>query len=73
MTTNEQDDSLPALQGLEHADWLTPATTILARQTNDLVRTIAEREMDADLSPFDFAKLLFEAACRAENDAAPRS
>jgi hypothetical protein len=73
MTDNGSDDNIPALQGIESADWLVPATAELARQTNNRVRMIADREMECGLSPLDFTKLLIEAALRAEADADPRA
>lgn len=69
MKRDQADDSMPHLQGLGKADWLSPATAQLARQTNDLVRALAAREMEPGLSPSDFTKLLIEAAQKAEADA----
>lgn len=69
MKREQPDDGMPELQGLTRTDWLSPATTLLARQTNDLVRTLAAREMEPGLSTSDFTKLLIEAARQAEADA----
>lgn len=57
------------MQGLEGADWLSPAIRILARETNDRVRALADREMEVGLSSSDFTGLLVEAAKRATDDA----
>lgn len=57
---------MPGLQGLSRTDWLSPATALLARQTNDLVRDLAAKEMEPGLSTSDFTKLLLEAAQKAE-------
>jgi hypothetical protein len=64
-----RDNETVLMQGIERADWLTPATAELARQTNDRVRTIADRELEPGLSPADFITLLIEAAQRAKADA----
>lgn len=69
MKRDQADDSMPELQGLGKTDWLSPATAQLARQTNDLVRALAAREMELGLSASDFTKLLIEAAQKAEAEA----
>lgn len=66
MKPDQADDAMPALQGLGKADWLSPAIALLARQTNDLVRDLAAKEMEPGLSASDFTKLLIEAAQKAE-------
>lgn len=58
-----------ALQGIKQPDWLSPAEANLARETNDIVLAIAERDMEPGLAVTDFARLLAEAARRAEADA----
>jgi len=69
MKPDQADDSMPELQGLGKTDWLSPATALLARQTNDLVRELAAQEMEPGLSASDFTKLLIEAAQKAEAEA----
>jgi hypothetical protein len=70
---DQVDDISLVMQGIEDAGWLTPAAAELARQTNDRVRTIADRELEPGLSPADFTTLLIEAAQRAEARADSRS
>jgi len=66
MKPDQADDAMPGLQGLGRPDWLSPDTALLARQTNDLVRDLAAKEMEPGLSASDFTKLLIEAARIAE-------
>ena len=73
MTIDGTEEGMPALQGIRRADWLSPAVAELARQTNDRVRAIADREMDPFLSPSDFTKLLMESGHRAEANADSQS
>jgi hypothetical protein len=70
---DDADDALLAMQGIANADWVVPANARLARETNDMVRALADREMEPGLSPADFTKLLIAAALRAEADAASRA
>jgi hypothetical protein len=58
-----------ALQGIGQEEWIEPLIAELARQTNDEVRAIADRELEPGLSPSDFMVLLAAAATRAEADA----
>ncbi|WP_119305059.1 hypothetical protein [Dongia deserti] len=61
--------AIARLQGLTQDQWLTDRVATLARDTNDLVRAIAARELELGQAPGDFAGLLLEAAQRAQSDA----
>ena len=70
-TSDMQNDLhvIARLQGLRQDQWLTDRIAALARDTNDLVRAIAARELELGQTPGDFAGLLLEAAQRAQSDA----
>ncbi len=65
----DHDEAPLAGQGIGDAEWLEPSIAALARQTNEKVRALADRELDPSLSPGDFFVLLAAAARRAEADA----
>lgn len=65
----KQDEAPLAGQGIGAVEWLEPSIAQLARQTNDQVRALADRELEPSLSSGDFFVLLAAAARRAEADA----